>query len=95
MPKDEWKRARNQSIARRAKIQRTTGSPWPYEFLSDEITPLDKINVFDRAAGAAEPDPNPPNPSQPHLSPRQHLTGARPKLYNKSIRFAPAQVSAS
>jgi hypothetical protein len=91
MPKDEWRRAHNQSIARRAKLQRASGTPLQYEFLGDEITPLNKINVFDRAAREGDPDPTPPNPPRAELAPGPNPIKARPKGSAMSVRFALAR----
>ena len=44
MPKDGWKKARDRDIARRARFEIATGQPRSFEFLSEEVTPLDQIN---------------------------------------------------
>src|SRR5271165_4336432 len=86
MPKDQWQRARHQTVARHVKFEIATGKPLSYEFLSDEITPLDRINVFDRAEAHGGFDLKPPNGMAPELIPKV----GRSRRPDKSVRFTPA-----
>jgi hypothetical protein len=87
MPKDEWRRARDQTVARKVKFELATGKALSFEFLSDEITPLDKINVLDRAAGAGDPDPTPPDPPRAGATAGPNPTKARPKGSVTTVRI--------
>jgi hypothetical protein len=83
MPKDEWRRARDQTVARKVKFELATGKALSYEFVSDEIRPLDKINVLTHHAretdqtGVAPPRAKGNPAPTPLASPR---TGSRPSV---------------
>jgi hypothetical protein len=74
-------------VARRVKFQLATGKPLSYEFLSDEITPLDKINVLTSCSTTSAPDPSPLDPLRAERLLRPNPTTARPKGSPISVRF--------
>ena len=48
MPKDHWRKAKNQQIATQARREYAANGPQSFARLSDEIVPLDRINVLQR-----------------------------------------------
>lgn len=87
MPRDEWRRVRDRDVARRAEREIATGGLRSYEALSDEVTPLDKINILASHPISDQPEPSPPVPPPLEPIPRQNSTGARLKRPTASLRF--------
>jgi hypothetical protein len=84
MPKDHWKRARNQRVARQVKYELATGQELSFEFARDEITPLDQINVFEEAKRPGDPDATEPTPAR--VPPTPNRSVARSKAPS-NVRF--------
>ena len=91
MPKDEWRRARNQTVARRVKFEIATGEPLSYEFLSEEITPLDQINVLTSRSTPSEPVPSSPTASLAKANPTARPAVSARKGIPASARFTVAK----
>lgn len=91
MPKDEWRLARDQSVARRVKFELATGKPLSYEYLAEEITPLDKTNVLTSHSMPRAADASPPDPPRLERALRPNPPSGAPKGAPLSVRFAIAR----
>jgi hypothetical protein len=88
VPKDEWRRARNQKVARRARYELATGKRESFEYLSDEITPLDRINVLEGHPTISGPGRSPPAQPQPERTLSPIPAPVRSNRTAASVRFA-------
>jgi hypothetical protein len=88
VPRDEWRRARDRDVARRAEREIATGGLRSYEALSDEVKPLDKIDVLTSHSATDEPEPHPPDPPRVEQTPRWSPAVARFKGLPFSVRFS-------
>jgi hypothetical protein len=87
VPKDHHQRARDRDVAKRAAREKAAGDPPSYEHLSEEIRPLDQINVFRDYSPESECDPTPAIPAQPEKIRKSKPIDVRRKGFSIVVRF--------